>query len=263
MDDVAEKRVYGERTGRRASYVGGADGLVRVAVSGDRVGGFALRDDRSVRDVAAGPVGDGDNACGPVVATDGDVLAGPDLRSVDFGPAVAVGVDGEPVAAGPAGRVARLVDGDWRDLGTVADVRAIDGGLLAAAGGIFRLDGTHVGLSDALDVAAAGPYAATADGLYRLGNGWRAVREGVCRAVAAAGDRTLVATDGGLTVRDGDGDGWQVADLPVDETVVDVALGEAAYAVTADGQFLASAAGREPWRATPLGVTGVTALSVT
>ena len=60
------------------------------------------------------------------------------------GPADAVGYRDGLVAAGD-GRVARYEDGAWTTLADLADVRAVDGDMVAAAGGVHRLDGTHVG----------------------------------------------------------------------------------------------------------------------
>lgn len=259
MDDIEEKRVYDARTGSRDAYVATAEGLARVAVSGDRTGGFELVHREAARDVAARSSPDGRNGA-LAVATAADVLVGRGLEPTGFGPAVAVGFDGEAVAAGPAGRVARLVDGEWRETGRITDVRAVEGGLVAAADGVRRTDGTQVGLDDARDVAAAGPFAATGEGLYRLGNGWISVRDGVFEVVAADGQRAHAATADALYGRTGDG--WDAVEVPVDAPVADVAYGDGVYAVTATGQFLASGDGRRAWRHSPLGLSGVAALAV-
>jgi hypothetical protein len=88
-----------------------------------------------------------------------------------------------------------VVDGEgegasaWTTIGRVERVRAIDGGLVAAADGVYRVTADGIapgGLSDVRDVAAAGrPLAATGDGLYALGNGWLRDLSGRFRAVAS------------------------------------------------------------------------------
>lgn len=281
MSSIDEKRVYDEKTGRTDAYVATAAGVARVSVSGDIVGEFSLVHRCTARDIAAG-------GAHLAVATAEDVLVGPpdDLGRTGFESATAVGFRDGPVAAG-RGRVARhrgtgagtragvgtgtgtekrdgngngnRDDGEWEELGRVADVRAIDGDLLAAADGVHRLDGTHVGLSNANDVATAGaPLAATGDGLYRLGNGWMEVLDGDFRAVASDGERAHAAT---LDVLYGRRDGeWDVVDTPVDDPVVGVAYGEAVYAVTADGTFLVDAG--NGWRARSLGLSGACAIAL-
>ena len=53
-DDISieEKRVYAGSAGRTDVYVASADGLVRVAVSGDKIGEFGMAADVTARDVA-------------------------------------------------------------------------------------------------------------------------------------------------------------------------------------------------------------------
>lgn len=267
MSSIDEKRVYDEKTGRTDAYVATAAGVARVSVSGDTVGEFSLVHRCTARDIAAG-------GAHLAVATDEDVLVGPpdDLGRTGFGSATAVGFSDGPVAAGRR-RVARhggteaeewdgngdRDDGEWEELSRVTDVRAVDGDLLAATDGVHRLDGTHVGLSDAHDVATAGaPLAATGDGLYQLGNGWMEVLDGDFRAVASDGERAHAAT---LDVLYGRRDGeWDVVDTPVDDPVVGVAYGEAVYAVTADGTFLVDAG--NGWRARSLGLSGACAIAL-
>lgn len=258
MDDIAEKRVFADRAGGEELLVAAGAGVVSASVSRGRVGRFGVVHRCSPTAIAA--------AGGLVaVATDEDVLLrGPDadrFEGAGFGPAVAVGVaDGTPVAAAPDGRVAQLREGGWADLGRVAGaVRAIDGPLLAAADGVYRLPGlATVGLDDVRDVAAAGPLAATAGGLYVLGNGWLLEREGDVRVVAADGDRAHAATADALLARGADG--WDEVEHPADGPVVAVAHGTVPYAVTADGTVLAPAEGG--WRAAPLGADGVVGCAV-
>lgn len=255
MDDIAEKRVFDDRTGERATLVAAADGLVRLSVSDGRVGEFTLVDGRPATDVASEP---GEHAL--LVGTDRDVLVGTTLVETGFGPAVAVGFGEAPLAAGPDGRLARLVDGDWEELARLPDVRAIDGGLVATTDGVYRADGTYVGLDASRDVAAPGPLAATDAGLYRLGNGWQSVRDGPHTVVASDGRRAHAATADRLIARS-DG-GWDPVSLPDSGQVVDVGYGESVVVATADGQVLTSGDGRTDWRQTHLGVHGVRALAV-
>ncbi|WP_256405672.1 HVO_0234 family beta-propeller protein [Haloplanus ruber] len=254
---IDEKRVYADRTGATEVLVAAEQGLVVASLSADLVGEFGLDHRATVRDVAA----TGDRR---VVATDEDVLVG-SYDPTDFGPAVAVGFDGEgaPVAAAPDGRVARL-DGDWTRLGAVDDPRAVDAGMIAAADGVHQVvdDGLRsVGLADARDVHGRGmPFAATAAGLYRLGNGWMAERDGAATAVSADGDRAVAVDDDGLLVREGVAS-WTGVETPATERVVDVGFTEAAtVAVTAAGTLLTDAG--DGWRTRALGVTGVSRLAV-
>lgn len=258
MGTLEEKRVFGDRTGHREAYVATADGLARVAVSGDRVGEFELVSTIPARDVAGAPREEADGRL--VVATADDVLVGPTLEPTGFGPAVAVGDAGGPVAADRAGGLARLEADTWTPLADVPTVRAIDGDLVATTDGVYRLDGRHAGLDDVRDVAAAGPLAGTGTGLYRLGNGWLSEREGATDVVATDGDRAHAVTEDTLVSRDRDG--WIAVEVPVQETVVDVAYAEAVCAVTAAGSFLTSADGRTDWHHVPLGLSRPTAMTV-
>ncbi|WP_255151126.1 HVO_0234 family beta-propeller protein [Halorarius halobius] len=236
-----EKRVYGAKAGSTPAFVATGAGLARVEVSADLVGEFSLVHRGDVRDVV------GSEGRLAVAGDDALVGTGDGFEPTEFGPATAVGFHDGLVAAG-AGRVARH-DGDaWVDLAAVEDVRTIAGGMLAAAGGVVRLDGTHVGLDDARDVTTDGEIlAATADGLYYLANGWMDALDGGFRAVAADGDRAYAVSDEGTLYRRTD-DEWVDTGAPGD--VADVALSDdAVYAVTTGGTFLANAgevSGRGP-----------------
>lgn len=287
-DDIAldEKRMYGDKRAETVVYVAGGMGLTRVEVAGDQVGRFELAVRDEVRDVAGR---DGRL----LVATDEDVLVGTgeDFEPTGFGPAAAVGLapgevdpDPRPVAAGLDGEVAVLRGDQWEPVGPVDDPRAVDGDLLAAGDGVYRIDiaadGDTVtaGLDrlregPATDVAAAGPYAVCPDGLYELPD--RRLRDGEHTAVAAdasgrrgdAGSRAHAVAGGDLFVRHGR-DGWDRVDLPTDESVVDVAYGESVYAVTAVGTLLVRADpertpdGHGGWRSRALGVREVRRLAV-
>ena len=206
------------------------------------------------------------------------MLVGDDdgFEETGFGPAVAVtAYDGDVLAAGEDGRLARYT-GAWTTVGTVdGDVRALDADLVAAADGVHRLtdDGlSAVGLDDAKDVAAAGvPLAATPDGLYRLGAGW----------MHAADDAFAVATSDPVTADAGDlgrahaatadtlyehapddpADAWQVRDLPIEDSVADVAYAtDAVVVLTADGTLAADAG--DGFRHRSLGLRAASALAV-
>lgn len=252
MASIAEKRVYDDHEDPTELVVAAELGVLSVAVTGDAVGEFRVVHRCTARDVAA-------RGNAVAVATDDDVLRGPDFHPTGFGPAVAVGVGDGLLAAGPDGRVARRGE-DWRTLGRAGDVRAIDGDLVAAADGVYRAgyDLQAVGLDDARDVAADGPLAATADGVYRLGNGWREELAGEGRVVAADGERAHAATAGGLYGRTG-GE-WRPLDSPADAPIAEIAHGEAVYAVTVGGTVLVDAG--DGWRSRALGVGGVGGLAV-
>lgn len=264
MTTIDEKRVYGDRAGKTRLYVATSVGAVLVDVSGGRIGGFGVAHRCSARDVAA--------ANGRVaVATDEDVLfrdpteddtdADGTYEPTGFGPAVAVGVDADGwLAAGEDAGVARYdpAAGAWTGIGRAGErddgdgggdeeVRAIHGSLVAASDGVYRVAGTdgldHAGLDDARDVADGVPLAATADGLYSLGNGWMRDRDGSFRAVVAdpAGERAHAAAVDGVYARDADAE-WTRVDLPTDELVVDFAYGEGAtFALTEAGTLLVQA----------------------
>jgi len=254
---IDEKRVYADRTGADEVLIAAEQGLVVASLSDDRVGEFGIDHRAAVRDVAA-------TADRRAVATESDVLVG-DYDPTDFGPAAAVGFDGETLlAAAPDGRVARL-DDTWTTLGEVDTPRAVDGGMIAAESGVHQVvdDGLRsVGLGGVYDVHGRGmPLAATDDGLYRLGNGWMDDVSGSFSVVGADADddRAHAVGEAGLFARVAVGD-WRPVETPVDG-IVDVAFtGMAAVAVTADGTLLADAG--DGWRTRELGVTGVSRLAV-
>lgn len=251
---IHEKRVYGDREGATTAYVATEVGLARVDVSDDIVGEFSLARRGVTTDVAAG----GGRLA---VATPEDVLVGDEETFIEtgFGPATAVGYgdDSRLVAAGE-GRLARYDDG-WETLAALEDVGAIDGDMVAAASGVHRLDGTHVGLEAACDVATSGrPLAATDTGLYYLANGWMRALDGQFRAVASDGETAHAASRESLY--EADDDDWRPVSLPVDGTVADIAYGDATYAVTEDGTFLANAG--DGWRHRTLGLPGVVGVAV-
>jgi len=267
-EDIAldEKRRYGETRATTVAYVASETGLARVELSGDQVGRISLAATEPVRDVAG--------AAGRLlVAGAEDVHVGDegDLAATGFGPAVTVGATADRLlAAGPDGRVADRCGDEWRRIGTVDDPRRADREYVATGDGVVRIredDLGYVGLSDVNDVAAAGPFAATAEGVYGRERGeWRTAREAPAQRVAASAEHVHVVDDG--TLYEGRNGTWTAPGLPVDEPVADVASGEATYAVTVDGTFLVDAVpeatpdGHGGWRYRTLGVTGVAALTV-
>ncbi|CQH61573.1 uncharacterized protein HHUB_3487 [Halobacterium hubeiense] len=270
MPTIREKRVYTDQSETVDAYVAADLGVAVARVSQDKIGEFSLAERCTARDVAA-------TARGVAAATDEDVLLGDDdgFAETGFGPAVAVtGYDGDVLAAGKDGRLARY-DGSWESVGTVADVRALDADLVAAADGVHRLtdDGlSAVGLDDAKDVAAAGvPLAATPDGLYRLGAGWMEAIEGAFEVAtsdpvtADAGElgRAHAATADSLYEHapGDDADAWRARELPVEDAVVDVAYAtDAVVVLTADGALAADAG--DGFRHRSLGLRAASALAV-
>jgi hypothetical protein len=281
-DDISidEKRVYAGAGETTTAFVATGAGVARVEVSDDIVGEFSLVHRGPAVDVA---VGDDRVA----VATPEDVLVGDgeSFLETGFGPATAVGFHEGLVAAGD-GRIARYADeergagkieytdgngdgdvndtghdGAWTTLATVDSVHAIDGELVAADAGVHRLDGTHLGLEDARDVSAtADPLAATAAGLYYLGNGWMTALDGDFHVVAGHSDgRAHAATADAVHERSPDGE-WTTLDLPVTGPVAAIGHADAIYAVTWDGTFLTNAG--DGWRHRSLGLPDVAAIAV-
>jgi hypothetical protein len=244
---IEEKRVFSSKTGKTEVFVAADVGVVAVDVSDDRVGGFRVAHRCTARDIAgrAGRV---------AVATDEDVLLAPGYDRTGFGPAVAVGLaETRVVAVDETGQVGTLgfdatLGDSWERIGRVDEPRAVDGRLVAAGSGVARVtdDGLRpAGLADVRDVAAAGPFAATGEGLFYLGNGWMEIEGGPWDVVDAAGDggRAHAAGEAGVRRRRAvDGGEWQAVDLPVDSPPVGFAYGDGfVCTVTAGGRFLVDA----------------------
>ena len=309
-DDISieEKRVYAGTAGRTDAFLATGMGLVRVAISDDLVGEFALVSRMDARDVSVLPTvdvpGGGDESTFGLLAVatdDGPQLAalGPgsesattpdelDFSEVALGPCVAVGVhDGGFLVAEGDGAVSRIsvsLDGQSirttvDPVGDLADPRAIDGSLIAAADGVYkavsggggwRLE--HVGLSDVRDVAGSGlPLAATGGGIYWLGNGWMDALDGEFGVVAADSDgHAMAAGEGGLWIRTGaadtggDGwgeDAWTLATLPVEAPIAALGYGPGtAVAVTADGTVCVDVG--DGWRHRAVGVRDVNGVAL-
>jgi hypothetical protein len=249
---IDEKRVFSSKAGKTEVFVATGVGVVAVDVSGDRVGGFRIDHRCTARDVAGR---DGRIA----VATDEDVLLAPGYEPTGFGPAACVGLTADRVVAlGEDGRVGTLpfeapLDGEstpWRTVGTVAGGRAVDGRLVATDEGVVRLGSDRLrpaGLSAVNDVAAAGPFAATDEGLFYLGNGWMTIDDGSWTVVDAAvdGDRAHAAGLPGVRRQTGtDRGAWEAVsdDFGTDGEPVGFAYGDGfVCAVTAAGGFVVDA----------------------
>jgi hypothetical protein len=305
---IDEKRVYDASEGPTPVYIVGDLGVTRVDTSADLVGEFGLAHSCSARDAAGrngrlavatdedvlvGVFGETGEAEADEASESNETSETTDFEALGIGPAEAVGLtdDGRLLVAREDDTVLRgnatvgrgnATSGrgnattgpdsdDWTELGELADVRAIDGDLVAAASGVHQAtdDGLRsVGLDDARDVTADGvPLAATADGLYKLGNGWMEELSGDFRAVSAAESKSdpgdlgwaHAATEEGLFAHE-DGK-WREAELPVAGEIVALDHGEqgGAYAVTEDGTLLLSVG--DGWNYQILGLGGVRAVA--
>lgn len=265
MGDLAEDRVYADRSGGMTLVVAAAPGLVTVAVSDGRVGGYGIAKECSPADLAAAAAEAGDQF--PLaVATDRDVLLAETaeidaLEPTEFGPATAVTAqEGRPMAADPAGELASYRDSGWETIGELpGPATALDGDLVGTAEGVFRLvDGglRPAGLADVNDVArAAGmPLVATADGLYELGNGWLDVLEGAFDLVTATTDgRAHAAGPAGSFTRENGA--WAPLELPGESAVAAVAYGLRTFVLTEAGDLYVEE--ETGWSRTPLGIDGI------
>lgn len=265
MSSIDEKRVYSATEEKTDVFVATGAGVARVECSGDRIGGFGLIHRCVARDIAA----EGNQLA---VATDEDVLVwdGTEFDATGFGPATAVGYHDSGLLAAGTERIAGYTEDEWRALNTESgsiDVRAIDGDLLAAASGVYRLShGTErtgigpVGLNDARDVSTTQvPLVATASGLHQLKNGWVNVLDGDVSLIESDGTRTHAATDEGLYVPT-DSNGWERVELPVEEQIAGIGYGESTYAVTVEGTFLLNTG--DGWQTRSLGLPDVGRLAV-
>lgn len=286
MQTLTEKRVFGTKVGTTELFVASETGLVGVTVSADQIGEFGLAHRGPVHAVAV-------DERGVLIGTDETVLHSDrdtqraqsrsfsPVADEPFGQAVAVGwarrgpiaADSEGTIAGSTGAVDDSdQSAEWVTVGDTDGVRAVDGELVAASDGVYRLtDGelNHVGLSDVRAVAGHGtPLAATTDGLFALGNGWVSIHEGAFDCVAsdghghahAVGPSGLVRHTGGESGSFVDGT-WSTDGLPVDSPVVDVAYGSGIVAAVTENGTLCVDAG-DGWRHQLLGVGGVSGLAV-
>ena len=289
-DDISieEKRVYAGTAGRTDAYVPTESGVVRVALSADKIGAFDMVARGPARDAAVLARDGAPDRVG-IATPDGLLVApvgdDPEFEPVTTDPPVAVGVrDGAFLVAREGGGIDRVEIGDGEtepattSIGSVSDPRAIDGPLVAAGDGVHRVTGgdgasatralTAVGLDDARDVAGAGmPLAATGAGVYWLGNGWMTALEGDATAVAADGDgHAMAVVDGDLFVHASDGDGWDAetwgaTNLPVDEEAVALGYGPGVSVAVTDAGTLCVDAG-DGWRHQVVGVRGVAGVAL-
>jgi len=275
---IDEKRVYADRTGTETLLLATDRGVAGVSVSADQVGEFALLTRTAARDVAV-------ESGGRVAVADADDVRVGGATAVEpsgFGAAAAVGFHDDAVlVVGTDGRVAALDGGEWTSRGTVPAARRADGALVATAEGVYRVgrdEATYAGLDDARDVcagstgrrdresangegrsvSATGPWAATADGLYRLGNGWLDERDGEAVAVAARADRVAAVVDDALHERGADG--WTARDVPLADLAAVAYGADALYVADADGTVAVDAG--DGWRTRAIGLPGVRAAAV-
>ena len=290
-DDISieEKRVYAGTAGRTDAYVATESGVVRVALSADKIGAFDMVARDEARDAAVLPRRDAPDALGIATAEGlraapvGDELAFETIAVDPVGsePLVAVGVDrGAFLVARETGEIDRIEVGEEGTeptaaaVGGVPEPRAVDGPLVAAGDGIYQVSGGDrsaldaVGLNDARDVAGSGiPLAATASGVYWLGNGWMTALEGDATAVTAdGGGHAMAVVDGDLLVHESESDGWgvetwTVANLPVDETPVALGYGPGVSVAVTDAGTLCVDAG-DGWRHQVVGVRGVAGVAL-
>jgi len=262
MTTIEEKRIFAEKSGRTRAFVGSGVGVAAVSVSADLVGEFGVE----YRTPAADVAGRGGQIA---VATAEDVvLLGEEPLGLGFGSASAVGFrDGAVVAGDENGRVATATDPDeWTEVGTAGGaIRAIDGDLVAASDGVYRLgetlDSDGRNLDAAADVASGEvDLAATSDGVYRWDDGWRRELEGEATLVAADADGRAHAVVDDVFYARANGGEWGSVNLPVDAEPAGVAYGPATYVATADGAFLVDAG--DGWRHQPLGLRGVVGCAV-
>lgn len=258
MGDLAEDRVYAGGSDESLLFLACDHGLVRVAVSGDRVGEFGLETRANARDVAA----DDDRI---VLGTADSLLVGSDaaeLRDTGLGPTDAVGMDEDGwVRGGADGDVHRETETGTRYLGQLGEIQAIDPPLIATSDGVFLLeDLSHAGLEHVRDVVARPvPRAATASGLYRLGNGWLEENAGDATTVVSGGPAEAGAVING-TFYWLDDEEWTSRSLPVEEPIADILLGPAIYIITREGTLLIDAG--SGWRSRALGISDVRGMAL-
>jgi len=283
MQTLTEKRVFGAKTGVTDIFVSTDSGVAAVTVSADQIGAFGLAHRGSATAVAA-------TTDRLVVGTDQGLLAA-DIdaagRSADVPDPTFTAIGGEAIDAvsavdlTPEGPI--VADGNgviyrgehaepvteppvWERLGATDEVRAIDAGLLAAADGVYRIDDdglTNTGLTAVRAVTGVGqPLAATADGLFRLANGWQSVADGAFRAVAADGHGHAHAVgEAGLLVRSADDGAWTTATPPVKAPIVDLTADHGIVAGVTDDGTLCVTAG-DGWRHQRLGLPGARSVAI-
>jgi hypothetical protein len=188
------------------------------------------------------------------------------VSAVDITPEGLIVADGDGVVYSGEHAGAVTEPPAWQRLGTTDGVRAIDAGLLAAADGVCRIDDdglTNTGLTDVRAVTGVGqPLAATADGLFRLGNGWQSIADGAFRAVAADGHGHAHAVgEAGLLVRAAEDGAWTTTTPPVEAPIVNLAADRGiVVGVTDDGTLCVTAG--DGWRHQRLGLPGARGVAI-
>ena len=283
MQTLTEKRVFGAKTGVTDIFVATDSGVAAVTVSAAQIGAFGLASREPATAVAA-------TADRLVVGTDDGVLAA-DIDAADRRADVAdptfAAIGGDTidavsaVALTPGGLI--VADGNgvvyrgehaetvtdppaWERLEATDGVRAIDAGLLAAADGVYRIDDdglTNTGLTDVRGVSGVGqPLAATADGLFRLANGWQSIADGAVRAVAADGHGHAHAVgEAGMLVRAAEDGAWTTTTPPVEAPIVDLAADRGIVVGVAEDGTLCATAG-DGWRHQRLGLPGARGVAI-
>ncbi|MFB6299412.1 MAG: hypothetical protein ABEH65_04055 [Halobacteriales archaeon] len=275
MSAIEEKRIFAERIGRTVAFVAAGLGIATVGIADDRVGEVRIDRRCTPNDIAAGDQcvavatdtellywtadkdTDGESTTEPTDGVEFTALDGPDATVVGF-------ASNRLRVADADGTIHAETDDGWRTIGAVdGTVTAIDGDLVATEAGVYRIaDGLqHVGLTGVRDISTTGvPRAATAEGLFTLGNGWLETLAGDFRVVAASSDGDHAHAAAAETVyatTDGD---WTVVDIPIDAPVADIAYGETSCVVTNDGTL--ALPGETGWRTYPLGLLDVTGIAI-
>jgi hypothetical protein len=282
MQTLTEKRVFGTKTGVIDVFVATDAGVAAVTVSADQIGAFGLAHRGAATAVAATTsrlvVGtdDGLLAADIVAAERAANVSDPTLESIGgdtVGSVTAVDIGPKAIVAADTGGVVfrrkhGSSDGEpptWHRLGATGGIRDIDAGLLAATDGVYRVDEglTNTGLDDVRAVTGVGqPFAATDDGLFRLGNGWQSIADGGFQAVAADGHGHAHAVgEAGLLVRSADNGVWMTTTPPVEAPLVDLAADHGIVAGVTDDGTLCVTAG-DGWRQQRLGLPGARGVAI-
>ncbi len=282
MQTLTEKRVFGAKTGVTDVFVATDTGVAAVTVSADQIGAFGLIHRGATTAVAATAsrlvVGTGDgllaadidaagrtaNVSDPAFESIGGDTVG-SVTAVDIGPKAMLVADTDGVVFRRKHGSSDDQPPPWQQLGATGGIRDVDAGLLAASDGVYRVDNglTNTGLSDVRAVTGVGqPFAATDDGLFRLGNGWQSITDGAFRAVAADGHGHAHAVgEAGLLVRSADNGAWTTTAPPVETPLVDLAADRGIVAGVTDNGTLCITAG-DGWRQQRLGLPGARGVAI-
>lgn len=279
-DASDDRNLFGEKLSTVVGFVAGEMGVVRVELSGDRIGGYSLVERCTASAISA-------NGRAIVVGTDEDVRIDVgdtgEYRSLGFGSAVAVGINDDTVYAartdGTVGRLDGVLSGrretEWETLREVRGPRRIAGTHLAADSGVFRLAGTteSLGLSDVNDIGNVGTtthqlLAGTGDGLYQHeGDAWTRIDNRPVRRIVGGERGSLILRESDELEEGEDGD-WNGIETPDRCRAVDVTRAGCLYAVTETGELFVGVGadqttdGYEGWRSQPIGVHGVVGLTL-